>query len=571
MNQLYYYAGLFVLSFLMTLVYIFKWKKQFQVHMTAIFIIIPTANLAYGLMYAAHMPETAMSMLKIIYISGCFLPWLLTMCELRLCRIEAGVFVRVATFLLSSVVFLSVQTVGYLPLYYRSLTMERAGSVWIMHKEYGPVHLLHYACMILYMATDLIAIIYAYRKKRQVSRQMLFLLFLPVLVSMLGYCANHSLMKLGYEAMPLTYVMAQLVYLQIMRRMAYYNVSEMVIESMVQSGETGFITVDSKGRYLGSNETAKQILPQLSLLTVDQPIRREESMRDTVADWLDRFEKNPRDGRMLYTKYEADDSEEERIYKVSVSYLYDGKKQCGYQIFMEDDTGNQQYIRLLDRYNADLQAEVAAKTGRIMAIHDRFILGMATMVESRDNSTGGHIRRTSKVVRILVETIQEDGTMKLTDEFCKNIIKAAPMHDLGKIAVDDAILRKPGRFTPEEFEKMKAHAAEGARIVHEILQDTEDEAFCVIAENVAHYHHERMDGSGYPEGLKGEEIPLEARIMAVADVYDALVSRRVYKERFSFEKADQIILEGMGTQFDARLQKYYEAARPRLEAYYAAE
>lgn len=571
MFQLYYYAGLFILSFFLTFVYIFKWHKQFQVHITAIFILVPIVNLAYMLMYAAHEPETAMALLKIVYISGCFLPWLLTMCELRLCRIEAGHMVRMVTFLISSFVFLSVLTIGYSPLFYKSLTLERVGAVWVQQKEYGPVHSIHYICMIMYLAADLIAILYTYRKKKQVSRWILSLLFLPVLVSMGGYYANHTLMQTGYEVMPLTYVLAQIVYLLIMHRMVYYNVSEMVIESMVQSGDTGFITVDSKGRYLGSNETAKRILPQLCLLAVDRPIRKEEKLQETVTDWLDRFERDPDQGRLLYTEHGADDPKEEKIYKVSVSYLYDGRKQCGYQIFMEDDTRNQQYIRLLDRYNADLQAEVAAKTERIVSMHDRFILGMATMVESRDNSTGGHIRRTSEVVRILVETIQEDGALKLTDEFCKNIIKAAPMHDLGKIAVDDAILRKPGRFTPEEFEKMKAHAAEGARIVHEILQDTEDEAFRVIAENVAHYHHERMDGSGYPEGLTGDEIPLEARIMAVADVYDALVSKRVYKERFSFEKADQIILEGMGTQFDARLQKYYEAARPRLEAYYAAE
>jgi putative two-component system response regulator len=145
------------------------------------------------------------------------------------------------------------------------------------------------------------------------------------------------------------------------------------------------------------------------------------------------------------------------------------------------------------------------------------------------------------------------------------------MHDLGKIAVDDAILRKPGRFTPEEFEKMKAHAAEGARIVHEILKDTDDDSFHLLAENVARYHHERWDGSGYPEGLIGEEIPLEARIMAIADVYDALVSKRVYKEAFSFEKADKIIMEGMGTQFDPGLESAYVNARPRLEEYYGKE
>ena len=127
------------------------------------------------------------------------------------------------------------------------------------------------------------------------------------------------------------------------------------------------------------------------------------------------------------------------------------------------------------------------------------------------------------------------------------------MHDLGKIAVDDAILRKPGRFTPEEFEIMKTHASEGAKIVHQILDWTDDYEFHIIAENVAHYHHERWDGSGYPCGLAGEDIPFEARVMAIADVYDALVSKRVYKDSMSFEQADAIILSGMGSQFDPSL------------------
>ena len=173
-------------------------------------------------------------------------------------------------------------------------------------------------------------------------------------------------------------------------------------------------------------------------------------------------------------------------------------------------------------------------------------------------------------MRILLDALERETPGRFPESFRRNVIKAAPMHDLGKIAVDDAILRKPGRYTAEEFEKMKTHAAEGARIVHEILKDTDDEAFHHIAENVAHYHHERYDGSGYPEGLKGEEIPPEARIMAIADVYDALVSKRVYKDSLSFEEADRIILEGMGTQFDPGLRSVYEAARPRLEAYYSA-
>ncbi len=241
-----------------------------------------------------------------------------------------------------------------------------------------------------------------------------------------------------------------------------------------------------------------------------------------------------------------------------------------YERFVYADSA-QKLADMRQRYNEDLQKEVIAKTRQIVALHDQLVIGMATMVESRDNSTGGHIRRTSTGVRLLIEAIREDGSLSLSDSFCEKIIKAAPMHDLGKIAVDDAILRKPGRFTPEEFEEMKKHASEGARIVNEILIDTDDEEFRKIAENVAHYHHERVDGSGYPDGLTGDEIPLEARIMAIADVYDALVSERVYKERYSFDKANRMMLEGMGTHFDPRLQTFYEAARPKLEAYYSEE
>ena len=255
---------------------------------------------------------------------------------------------------------------------------------------------------------------------------------------------------------------------------------------------------------------------------------------------------------------------------MNVADLFDGIRKRGYLITFLDDTPNQKYIQLLDGYNDKLKSEVEEKTRHIVEMHDNLIMSLAVMVESRDNSTGGHIKRTSEGVRILIDEIKKQGNLSLSPEFCKAIVKAAPMHDIGKIAVDDAVLRKPGRFTEEEFAQMKHHAAEGARVIHEILLHTDDELFKVVAENVAHYHHERWDGSGYPEGLSKEQIPVEARIMAVADVYDALVSKRVYKEAFDFTKADTIIMEGMGTQFDPQLKEIYEQARPKLEAYYSA-
>ena len=434
-----------------------------------------------------------------------------------------------------------------------------------MDKVYGPMHSVYYVLIGAYLVLDLALIFYAYKLKRQVSRIVLLLLFIPIPFSMAGFIINHFTIKVGYEIIPITYVLAQGVYLFIVHRMAIYNVTGVVTESLVESGNTGFVLLDLKKRFLGSNETARKILKDINLLTVDKVVDH-----PLVVNWINDFESSQDKNKKLYYPF-TDENGEERIYSVLVNYLFDRKKKKGYQILLEDDTQDQKYIKLINQYNSELEKEVELKTSRILEMHDKLILSMAAMVESRDNSTGGHIRRTSEGVRILIEEIEKGKEFNLSNSFCKNIIKAAPMHDLGKITVDDAILRKPGRFTPEEFEIMKTHAEEGAKIVHNILKDTDDFDFHIIAENVAHYHHERVDGTGYPKGLKGEEIPLEARIMAIADVYDALVSKRVYKDAMSFEQANEIIMSGMGTQFDIKLKPVYERSRTKLEEYYKQE
>ncbi len=558
MGQNIYYAMLFASSLMLSLFYVFIWHKQFNVDMTAFFVIMPLINLSYFLLYSQHEMIATTALLLFVFAGACFLPWYTTMCELNLCQIHISRTMRMASFLLCSSIFLCDLVFVRTDLLYRSIEWVQVGSAWALDKEYGSFQIVHYIFVLLFFCVDLGAIIYSSRKRKQVSRIVLILLSVPIFVTMLGYLAGSPLARAGYELTPLTYVLAQIIYLLIVTRMAYYNVSEMVIESMVESGDVGFVTVDSKGRYLGSNETARRIIPELGSMTVDRTIHEKN-----VISWIEQFRKNGDRDSFVFS------SEDETIYRVRVSNLYYGKRRCGFQIFIADDTANQKYIQLLDHYNEELQEEVRTKTERLVAMNDQFILGMAMMVGNRDNSTGGHIKRTSECVRILTEEIKAGGSFALPDSFYEKLVKAAPMHDLGKIAVDDAILRKPGRYTDEEYAVMKTHAAEGARIVHELLKDSEDEEFRQIAENIAHYHHERFDGSGYPEGLKGDEIPLEARIMAIADVYDALVSRRSYKESYSFEKADRIILSGMGTQFDERLQRFYQAARERLEEYYA--
>ncbi|MER2143989.1 MAG: HD domain-containing phosphohydrolase [Eubacteriales bacterium] len=202
-------------------------------------------------------------------------------------------------------------------------------------------------------------------------------------------------------------------------------------------------------------------------------------------------------------------------------------------------------------------------------MQEKLVLSLADMVENRDSNTGGHVKRTSDVVRILVEDIQANQYFPLSDELAKDIVRTAPMHDLGKVSIDSSILNKPARLTPEEFAIMKTHSTISGQMVMILLEGMEEEHLVETAYHVARYHHERWDGKGYPEGLVGEMIPLEARIMAVADVYDALVSKRVYKEPMSYEKAAQIMQEGMGTQFDPNMHLVFLSCRSRLEHYYS--
>ena len=398
---------------------------------------------------------------------------------------------------------------------------------------------------------------------------MLYLLFLPEFFSVIGYFGG-KLLGMVYELSPVTFVIAQLVYLFISRRLSFYKVSDMAIDTLLMNGRNGYVMMDLKHHYLGSNPTAKEIFPGLKNVPVDDNLEEDEILKEYFVKWVDAFSAKG-NSEEFYVKKNDENEDHNQYYTIEIDYLYNEKSKIGYQIFLKDDTDDIKYIKLLNNYRAELSEEVEAKTARIVQMHNNLILSMATMVESRDNSTGGHIKRTSDCIRILIDEIRKDNKLKLSDEFCRNLIKAAPMHDLGKIAVPDNILKLERRYEPEEFEKMKSHAAEGAKIVHNILKDTDDDAFHVLAENVAHYHHERFDGSGYPDGLKGEEIPIEARIMAIADVYDALVSKRCYKESMSFEDADRIIMEGMGTHFDPQLKDYYVKARPRLEEYYKAE
>lgn len=581
--MLLYYEILLGLSVLFSVIYAFMWHKHFDDNITLIFFLVPIGNLAYVAIAKSKTLEEAILATKITYITGLFAVLFIMLTILGLCHIQIPKLLRGILVGITMLVYLPVLTIGRYDYFYKDVQIEtRHGITQMVGKEYGICHTFVYAWVFILFFFCLAALVYSLIRKNNVSHKIIFMLFAPVVISMLLFFVGRKITT-EIELLPAAYVTAQFFYILIAYRLGLYDIDDSGLDSLLLKGETGFASFDYNLRFLGCNDTAEEAIPTLKGLHVDRPVGELPALQDNVVRWIRAFREKEKTGKMPeedldpYGDADGDvhfhhkSADGSKTYHVEVNYLYDGRRRRGYQLFITDDTADVKYMEFQEKFNAVLRDKVDQKTARILQMNDHLLYSMAAMVESRDPFTGGHIRRTSEGVRLLIEEMKKDPSISLNKGFCEHVIKAAPMHDLGKIAVPDAVLLKPGRYEPEEYEIMKSHSAEGAKVVHNILKDTDDENFRKVAENVAHFHHERWDGKGYPDQLAGEQIPLEARIMAIADVYDALVSKRIYKNKMPPEKANAIILEGMGTQFDPGLQKYYEAARPALEAYYEAQ
>ena len=204
---------------------------------------------------------------------------------------------------------------------------------------------------------------------------------------------------------------------------------------------------------------------------------------------------------------------------------------------------------------------------RMKNYNSEIVTSFATLVESRDSSTGSHVKRTKSYVKILLDEIKTNNLYSsiMTKDFEDKMMNAAPMHDIGKISIPDTILQKPGKLTDEEYSVMKKHSVLGGEIIQEIFKDMDDKEFLNIAYDVTRYHHEKWNGNGYPEGLVGKEIPFSARIMAIADVFDAISAKRCYRDAMPLDKCFAIIKEGKGVDFDPVLTDLFLNAREKVE------
>ena len=553
-----YYIVALALSFIFTGIYVLKYKKYFDSHVTVFFTLIPVVELGYLMCARATTSQAALLAVKITYIAGFYLTLFMTLYIFKICKLKLPSFVTFLMYAINTGFYLFV-VFSKSKAYYKTVALEYNGDVSYLTKQYGFAHMFFYVILVLYIAAGCVALILSLRKN-DVPRVLVKYLLASEVLPLVLYIATR-VFKLEYEMPAIQYVIVQGILLLISERTGLYEIDESLLESVIKKGRMGFFSFDLHRRFLGVNDVAIEFFPELAELGIDKSIiYKTNDFFNTLYKWIDETDYE----KQKEFFYERDD----KVYKITQTVIVKGKNVKGYQFFVIDDTEEQKYIEFINNYNTELELKVSEKTAHIQEMQDRLVLGMADMVESRDVSTGGHIKRTSSVIKLFVEAMRQDDRLKIPESFYIHVIKAAPMHDLGKIAIDDAILRKPEKFSEDEYRIMKEHSEKGAGIVRQVLSGIDDKEFVQIAENMAHYHHERFDGKGYPDGLKGNQIPLEARIMAIVDTYDALVSKRCYKEKLSYSEVYDIIESGMGTQFDPTLNQYFLAARESIEEFY---
>jgi putative two-component system response regulator len=328
---------------------------------------------------------------------------------------------------------------------------------------------------------------------------------------------------------------------------------------MVKSSATGkiiFIVDDNDVNLLAAKEALSsqyRVFPLASAATMF------ELLEDITPDMilLD-IEMPEMDGFQALKKLKSDSKTADIPVIFLTSRTDDSTEALGFEMGVVDfKTKPFSRTVLLNRIKTHLNIEnlIQERTDKLQKLQTSIVSALANMVENRDKLTGTHIDRTTRFLRILLEAMLERGIY--IDEISKwdfeQTVNSSRLHDVGKIAVSDSILNKPGKLTPEEFDIMKTHATEGEKIIDKIISESGDEDFLHNAKLFAAYHHERWDGTGYPYGLKETDIPLQGRIMALVDVYDALVSERPYKKAFTHENSVEIIIYSKGKHFDPKV------------------
>lgn len=531
-----FYFFVFILALILTLLLLVRTKK---VDSLFIFLSIMVTVNTWGryLLATSNNLETAILANKILYVGACYMPVSAILVLAMLCELKIPKMIKAALLVYASVVMGFVLTIGRSGIYYKHVELGLGEGYSYLIKTYGPAHVLYTVLVAIFAFSALFCLAYAVIIRKRIS----FRLVTGLSIICVANAVLYLLERISGAAINFTslgYLLGIILMMKFYNRANMYDMTANLSYSLEKLNEYGYIVFDKKYRFIKANHVVKKLFPEISDWVVDRevPITESYLYREVVHYLKDRSTEDSVNKVLIVG---------DEFYELEIRDISYGKKSnVGYLLEFVNRTMEKRYYNAIEAHNKEMQKEVEEQTRelriqqrKMKELYVQTVTALSEAVDAKDRYTSGHSKRVAKYSKMLAERM---GKSKEEQE---EIYRAGLLHDVGKIRIPVDIINKPGKLTEEEYNIIKVHSITG----YHILSGISGNSKIAIA---AKYHHERYDGKGYPNGLAGEKIPEIARILGVADSYDAMTSNRSYRNALPQEVVRNEIERGKGTQFD---------------------
>lgn len=531
-----FYFIVFVLALVMTASFLLKSRNVDTMYI--MFCILVTINcLGRYLLAASQSLEMAIWSNRVMYVGGCFAPLLAVFVLARLCGMKLPKWLVAFFAGYSTIVMGFVFTIGKSRIYYESVAVAYGNGYTYLEKVYGPAHLLYPVLMGLYAVLLVWFILVALKNRAQISVRLVMTISVVGSGIMLTYILERVI-KTNISYLAIGYLIAIVFMNKYFERVKMYDMTSNVSGALQRVKDYGYLVFDNDFCYVNSNDVIKRLFPEIKQWSIDKKVPVSDSyLQEEVLQYLYEWTKSEKENKYVQVG--------EEYYLLEIRRIsYGRKKDIGYLLEFMNRTLEKKYYNAMEAYSTEMEQEVEKKTEalrqqekNVKELFLQTVTALSEAVEAKDRYTSGHSKRVAEYARMI------SIKMGKTKEEQEEIYQAGLLHDVGKIRIPEGIINKPGKLTEEEFAIIKIHPVTG----FQILRGISNNSFIAIA---AKYHHERYDGKGYPNGLAGEKIPEVARILGVADSYDAMTSNRSYRKALPQEVVRGEIEKGKGTQFD---------------------
>lgn len=542
------------------IIYVMKQKGSYMQNLMLLLLISVLVNLVgYLVELKSDSLETALIGVKIAYLGKPYITLCIFFFVVEFCKVNLSDLLKGALVAFHLLITTLVFTCDLHSFFYTSIQYIYSDSYCHLVLGHGLFYYLFIGMTLLYfIAITVIGIRKIRSTKDWLIKRQMFLCLAMITICLIGFLLFLSGCTNGYDTTVLSYFACVQMLIILMIHFQLFNTLSFAKDESMDGMEEALFVFDNDDGVIYQNKNARLMQHYIENHYTEPFV---QVLKDLIQKNEHLIVKNGYVFRGEEHDHEDVPQSANSVYHITGREITRQGRTYGYAVLVSDET--ESYY-----YTSHLEAKVSAKTHEIIKIQRSVIGSFAAMIEARDGITGLHIKNTSNFVNILTHAMQNSPKYadRITDDYAQMVSAAAKLHDIGKIAVPDYVLQKPGKLTDEEYEIMKKHPAEGARIIKETLGKLENDEYVHIAYNMAYYHHEKFAGGGYPCNLKGTKIPLSARIMAICDVYDALRSNRHYKEGFSVEKSVSIIRESRGSHFDPDITDIFLQHIDEMEA-----